>query len=111
VPVPDAIVVAADVFRSVTTRRQRVVAPPGTRRAGSRIADLRDEVGGTAGLVLSVDHQVLAALGTGRTAYAISVLLGCSERTVHRHLQSIYCKLGTHDWRVTVARAREMRLI
>jgi DNA-binding CsgD family transcriptional regulator len=250
VPVPDAIVVAADVLRSVTTRRPRVVAPPGTRRAGSRIADLRDEVGGTAGLVLSVDltsgdlwvtgpdadpttaarvrhhvhrsiqpdpflggfligrqaattaerafgraawsgsplralcldtlgvdqllgapmgrtqatvhllllgrlgtdfdavavarvsrllpspsgptataeprapvrdrdrvgltpreHQVLAALGTGRTAYAISVLLGCSERTVHRHLQSIYRKLGTHDRRVTVARARELQLI
>jgi DNA-binding CsgD family transcriptional regulator len=54
---------------------------------------------------------VLAALGTGRTAYAIAVLLGCSGRTVHRHLQSIYRKLGTHDRRVTVARARDLGLI
>jgi len=57
------------------------------------------------------EHEVLAALGTGRTAYAIAVLLGCSERTVHRHLQSIYRKLGTHDRRVTVARARELQLL
>lgn len=57
------------------------------------------------------EREVLTALGTGRTAYAISVLIGCSERTVHRHLQSIYRKLGTHDRRVTVRRARELHLI
>jgi DNA-binding NarL/FixJ family response regulator len=37
--------------------------------------------------------------------------VGCSERTVHRHLQSIYRKLGTHDRQVTVVRARELHLI
>jgi DNA-binding CsgD family transcriptional regulator len=57
------------------------------------------------------EREVLTALETGRTAYAISALIGCSERTVHRHLQSIYRKLGTHDRRVTVRRARELHLI
>jgi DNA-binding CsgD family transcriptional regulator len=57
------------------------------------------------------EREVLDALGTGRTAYAIAAVVGCSERTVHRHLQSIYRKLGTHDRRVTVSRARELRLI
>jgi DNA-binding CsgD family transcriptional regulator len=57
------------------------------------------------------EREVLRALGTGRTAYAISALIGCSERTVHRHLQSIYRKLGTHDRRVTVRRARELHLL
>ncbi|MEP6632057.1 MAG: helix-turn-helix domain-containing protein [Lapillicoccus sp.] len=57
------------------------------------------------------EREVLGALGTGRTAYAIAATLGCSERTVHRHLQSIYRKLGTHDRRVTLTRARELRLI
>jgi DNA-binding CsgD family transcriptional regulator len=57
------------------------------------------------------EREVLTALGTGRTAYAISALVGCSERTVHRHLQSIYRKLGTHDRQVTVVRARELHLI
>ena len=67
-------------------------------------------VGPSVGLTAR-EREVLRALDTRHTAYAISVLLGCSERTVHRHLQSIYRKLGVHDRQMTFIRARELHLL
>lgn len=43
------------------------------------------------------EHQVLRALAHGATAHAIGHQLGISERTVGKHLENIYAKLGVHD--------------
>lgn len=43
------------------------------------------------------EQQVLAALAGGGPAHAIGHELGISERTVHKHLENIYAKLGVHD--------------
>lgn len=54
---------------------------------------------------------VLGLLSEGRTAAAIGTGLGISERTVHRHLQRAYRKLGAHDRVSAVLRAREAGII
>ncbi len=40
------------------------------------------------------ERQVLELLASGRTDRAIARLLGCSQRTISKHLQNIYRKLG-----------------
>ena len=92
-------------------RVARVQTPsPEAPSNGHRSTHSPVPVGRSVGLT-GREREVLRALGTGRTAYAISMLLGCSERTVHRHLQSIYRKLGTHDRQMTVTRAQELDLL
>jgi DNA-binding CsgD family transcriptional regulator len=54
---------------------------------------------------------VLRLLADGRTASAIAAQLLISERTVHRHLQSIYRKLGVHDRVTAVLAGREAALL
>lgn len=49
--------------------------------------------------------QVLAALADGLTADAIGRLLRISPRTVRKHLEHAYVKLGCHDRLVAVQRA------
>jgi DNA-binding NarL/FixJ family response regulator len=43
------------------------------------------------------EQHVLAALAGGGTAHAIGRQLGISERTVQKHLENIYAKIGVHD--------------
>lgn len=43
------------------------------------------------------ERQVVDLLATGLTAAAIGRLLGISPRTVGKHLENAYRKLGTHD--------------
>jgi len=54
---------------------------------------------------------VLAVLAEGLTAHAIARELGISPRTVHRHLQHLYRKLGTTDRLATVLRAKSLGLL
>lgn len=56
--------------------------------------------------VTSREREILAALAAGGTARAIGRQLSISERTVHKHLQNLYAKVGVHDRlsAVTVAR-------
>ena len=54
---------------------------------------------------------VLALLAEGRTAHAIASRLRISERTVHRHLQCAYRKLGTHDRLTAVLTAVDAGLL
>ena len=43
------------------------------------------------------ESEVLLKLTSGRTARAIARELGVSERTVRKHLEHVYAKLGVHD--------------
>lgn len=57
------------------------------------------------------ESTVLALLAQGHTAVRIAHLAGCSPRTVHHHLASIYAKLGARDRLSAVTRARELGLV
>jgi DNA-binding NarL/FixJ family response regulator len=54
---------------------------------------------------------VLTLLGDTLTAAAIARRLGISPRTVHKHLESIYRKLGTRDRLATILRAQRAGLL
>jgi DNA-binding NarL/FixJ family response regulator len=54
---------------------------------------------------------VLELLGSGLTASAIAHRLRISSRTVHKHLERIYGKLGVHDRLAAVLEARRLGLV
>jgi DNA-binding CsgD family transcriptional regulator len=54
---------------------------------------------------------VLTLLGAGLTARAIARRLDTSPRTVHKHLEHLYRKLGVRDRLMAVQRAREAGLL
>ncbi|MFF5303579.1 response regulator transcription factor [Streptomyces sp. NPDC013161] len=54
---------------------------------------------------------VLLLLADAMTASAIARRLGISVRTVHKHVEGLYRKLGTRDRVSTVLRAQEMGLL
>lgn len=51
------------------------------------------------------EAEVLAWLGAGKTDRDIAVLLGCAHRTVQKHLQRLYVKLGVETRTAAVMRA------
>lgn len=53
---------------------------------------------------------VLGLLADGLTAAAIGRRLGIAERTVHKHLEAVYVRVGVHDRLGAVLRARELGL-
>lgn len=65
---------------------------------------LADLAGGRTGLTTR-ESQVVDLLTTGMTAAAIGRILGISNRTVSKHIQNAYDKLGVHD-RLLVAAGR-----
>ncbi len=54
--------------------------------------------------------EVLGLLDQGLTAIAIGHVLHISEKTVRKHLQNVYQKLGTHDRLKAVALGRQLGL-
>ncbi|WP_405847730.1 response regulator transcription factor [Streptomyces sp. NBC_01518] len=54
---------------------------------------------------------VLLLLADAMTASAIARRMGISVRTVHKHVEGVYRKLGTRDRVSTVLRAQEMGLL
>ncbi|WP_246078594.1 helix-turn-helix transcriptional regulator [Modestobacter excelsi] len=54
---------------------------------------------------------VLALLGDGLTAVAMARRLRTSPRTVHKHLERLYRKLGVRDRLMAVQRAREAGIL
>jgi DNA-binding CsgD family transcriptional regulator len=54
--------------------------------------------------------EVLLLLRQGLLARGIAARLGVSDRTVHKHLGSIYAKLGVHDRMLAVKRAEGLGL-
>ncbi|MFF8832562.1 response regulator transcription factor [Streptomyces sp. NPDC015131] len=57
------------------------------------------------------ETAVLLTLAEGLPATAMARRLGVSVRTVHKHLQNLYRKLGTADRLGTVLRAQELGLL
>lgn len=57
------------------------------------------------------EREVLRLLAEGLLARSIAQRLDVSERTVHKHLGSVYRKLGVHDRLLAVARGRELGLL
>ncbi|WP_344361163.1 helix-turn-helix transcriptional regulator [Streptomyces gobitricini] len=57
------------------------------------------------------ETAVLRTLAEGLPATAMARRLGVSVRTVHKHLQNLYRKLGTADRLGTVLRAQELGLL
>ena len=56
------------------------------------------------------EQEVLRWLAAGKTDRDIGDILGISPRTVHKHLQRIYEKLGVETRTAAVARAMNLRL-
>ncbi len=54
---------------------------------------------------------MLLLLSQGLTAAAIGRRLAISHRTVHKHLEHVYAKLGTADRLTTVLRAQHAGLL
>ena len=52
------------------------------------------------------ENEVVAWLAAGKTDRDIGAILGCSHRTVQKHLQHIYEKLGVETRTAAVMRAR-----
>lgn len=50
------------------------------------------------------EQQILGWLGTGKTDRDVAAILGCSHRTVQKHLQHIYEKLGVETRTAAVMR-------
>jgi len=57
------------------------------------------------------EFAVLTLLGEGLTAQAIARRLDTSPRTVHKHLENLYRKLGVRDRLMAVQRARDAGLL
>jgi DNA-binding CsgD family transcriptional regulator len=57
------------------------------------------------------EFAVLTLLGSGLTAQAIARRLDTSPRTVHKHLEHLYRKLGVRDRLMAVQRARDAGLL
>lgn len=68
-------------------------------------------VGARQGVLTGREQAVLVLLDQGRTAEAIARQLGISPRTVHKHLENLYRKLGVSDRLRAVVVAREARLL
>lgn len=63
------------------------------------------------GVLTGRERAVLVLLERGLTAEAIARELGISPRTVHKHLEHLYRKLGVSDRLRAVMVAREERLL
>ena len=82
---------------SITASAGRIEAagvrsrPPQTRRVSTvRRSDVVD-------LLTPREREVFALLGEGITAVAIAHRLGVSPRTVEKHLENLYARVGVHD--------------
>jgi DNA-binding CsgD family transcriptional regulator len=51
------------------------------------------------------ESEVLQWLAAGKTDREIAALLGCSHRTVQKHLQRLYVKLGVETRTAAVMRS------
>jgi DNA-binding NarL/FixJ family response regulator len=76
---------------------QLAVAPP-TSASGLPSSAIGCPPGsGRIELLTARERAVLALLSEGMTAVAIAHRLAISPRTVHKHLENIYAKLGVTD--------------
>lgn len=70
-----------------------------------------DRAAPTAAALTPRESAVLASVGNGWTAHRISRHLGISPRTVEKHLENIYTKLGCNDRLLAVRKAESLGLL
>ncbi|GAA3776074.1 hypothetical protein GCM10022403_008620 [Streptomyces coacervatus] len=93
------LLAAVEQQRQLLERRQRTAAP---RAVHTPAADCA---------LTPRETTVLLLLTDALTAAAIGRRLGISDRTVHKHIEKIYRKLGTRDRISTVLRAQRLGLV
>ncbi|HEX7437714.1 MAG TPA: LuxR C-terminal-related transcriptional regulator [Caldimonas sp.] len=54
------------------------------------------------------EREVLRWVGAGKTDRDIAAIVGCSHRTVHKHLERVYAKLGVETRTAAVMRALDV---
>lgn len=87
--------------RGAIGRGEREVAPPRPRSPGTQ----REPAPGEP--LTSREHQVLAHVARGGTNEEVGLALGISERTVQKHLQRVFRKLGVRTRTAAVAQGLE----
>ncbi len=90
----------APALSAVLRQRGILDAVPGGQRSRGRDLGLTGR-----------EFAVLQLLCSGLTAASIARRLGTSPRTVHKHLEHVYRKLGVRDRLVAVQRARDLGLL
>ncbi|WP_259472005.1 response regulator transcription factor [Streptomyces shenzhenensis] len=94
------LLVAVDRQRQLLEQWRRLL--PGAGSPDERAADCA---------LTPRETTVLLLLADALTAAAIGRRLGISDRTVHKHVEKIYRKLGTRDRVGTVLRAQQLGLV
>src|SRR4051794_28985448 len=81
--------------------------------AAAHVPDvIPDYSAGPAGARLTArERDILQLLAAGMTAVAIGHARRVSPRTVHKHLENLYTKLGVHDRLLAVDRARRLGVL
>jgi DNA-binding CsgD family transcriptional regulator len=97
------------LVRSTINGRITVRTYPTVRPAGGLLLLLEEDqaapAGGRARWPLSPrEHEVMRWLSAGKTDRDIGAILGISPRTVHKHLQRVYGKLGVETRTAAVMR-------
>ncbi|MGW3958157.1 LuxR C-terminal-related transcriptional regulator [Streptomyces sp. NPDC004752] len=105
------LLAAVDRQRQLLEQWRRLLpGAGGSPNAGSPDVGSADER--AAGCALTPrETTVLLLLADALTASAIGRRLGISDRTVHKHIEKIYRKLGTRDRVSTVLRAQRLGLV
>jgi DNA-binding NarL/FixJ family response regulator len=93
------LLAAVDQQRQLLERWQRLAAASATQDVVAECA------------LTPRETAVLLLLSEALTAAAIARRLGISDRTVHKHIQNVYRKLGTRDRISTVLRAQQLGLV
>lgn len=90
----------APALCAVLRQRGLLAGVPGAQRSSAQQLGLTGR-----------EVAVLHLLGQGLTAASIARRLGTSPRTVHKHLEHMYRKLGVQDRLLAVLRARDLGLL
>jgi DNA-binding CsgD family transcriptional regulator len=61
--------------------------------------------------VTAREREILTALSAGATPGQVAMTLGISPRTVHKHLEHIYRKLGVSHAGAAIARSRQRDVV
>ncbi|MEE1754641.1 helix-turn-helix transcriptional regulator [Streptomyces sp. SP18CS02] len=88
-----------------------VPVPAGPRPEGDGPGKPGPRAAAPAGDLTPREAAVLHLLAEGLPAHAMARRLQVSVRTIHKHLQNLYRKLGTADRLKTVLRAQELGLL
>jgi len=81
-------------LRLAHRRQERLAMLTRAARVAGRHRHRLDAAAERLSLLTKREREVVAHLSSGATDRQIAVLLGISERTVHRHLRHVYEKLG-----------------